>query len=439
MSQRQKAHRLLAVTLAIAALAAWRISLSAAVGPAVWVAGDVFVAVGGGRYFVYDNAGVLKDDQSITGVGGGLGFTTGCAFNPALNKIYTTGFRLVGTSVESFADDGVTAVHPPVDNIDTSVDGSLNEAIVFASGGDFYVTHVGAPGDISHYDAAGNHIGATTAPTRTDWIDLAVDGTTMFYTDEGTTVKRVNVATDTLLADFASGLSNAYALRLLPPGDGSGGLLVADNGNIKRLDALGAVIQTYDVAGEDNWFALNLDPNGSSFWSGDYTTANFYRFNIATGALEVGPINTGTGPETLFGICLKGEPTAQTLAPQFVIGDLEPHEIGSVVNFWGAQWWKNNFMSGQVTPGVASFKGFASEAGNNCGGVWTSRPGNSSKPPSAINDDIQVIVTDSVVKSGPNISGTIKQIVTVHHDGKYGPNPGHRGGGVVTAINCTAQ
>lgn len=124
--------------------------------------------------------------------------------------------------------------------------------------------------------------------------------------------------------------------------------------------------------------------------------------------------------------------------PLFVIGDVEPHAVGDVVNFWGAQWHKNNFMSGFVSKGVASFKGYASNAQDFCGGKWESRPGNSSKPPATIPAEVAVIVTDTLLKNGPNISGTIKQIVLVRHDRKYGPNPGHRGSGPVTEILCPA-
>ena len=123
--------------------------------------------------------------------------------------------------------------------------------------------------------------------------------------------------------------------------------------------------------------------------------------------------------------------------PLFVIGDVEPHAIGDVVNFWGAQWWKNNIMSGFVSKGVASFKGYANKAEDFCGGRWESRPGNSSGPPATIPDEVAIIVTDTVLKDGPKISGTIKQILLVRHDGAYGPSPGHRGGGPVTKIICT--
>ena len=113
--------------------------------------------------------------------------------------------------------------------------------------------------------------------------------------------------------DFATGLPgpNTFALRLLPPGDGTGGLLVAtSNAGIQRLDGSGHIVQSYNAPGETGWFALNLDPNGTSFWSGSSASNNFYRFNMASGAKELGPVNIGSGGGQLLGICLKGERTA---------------------------------------------------------------------------------------------------------------------------------
>ena len=122
--------------------------------------------------------------------------------------------------------------------------------------------------------------------------------------------------------------------------------------------------------------------------------------------------------------------------PLFVIGDIENHATGSIVNFWGAQWWKNNIMSHGASNGVAGFKGFASDSDVTCGGTWQSRPGNSSNPPDTIPADVMVIVTDAVQKNGSNIGGTITQILTVHSDGNYGPNPGHAGSGTVSSVFC---
>jgi uncharacterized repeat protein (TIGR01451 family) len=269
--------------------------------PTTWNVGDVFAGIANGSYNVYSNSGAFKETISD----GSGGFTTGCSFNPSLDKLYTTSF-----SVSKVVVYDNTIPHPIVQTITTGK--ASAESIVFAGNGHFFV---GGPIDpeIEEYDASGTLIdNDTVAADGTggpDWVDLAADQKTIFYTSESRLVRRFDAAADAQLPDFATlpGFGTAYALRLLPPGDGSGGLLVADRGDVKRLDGSGAVVQTYDVPGEDSWFSLNLDPNGTSFWAGDFTTNNFYRFNIATGAVEVGPIASGG---SLFGICLKGEITA---------------------------------------------------------------------------------------------------------------------------------
>jgi hypothetical protein len=112
------------------------------------------------------------------------------------------------------------------------------------------------------------------------------------------------VGSNTQLADFASGLGGpAYALRILT----DGGVLVATTGDVKRLDNTGAIVQTYDVLGENQWFALNLNPDGNSFWSGNFDSGNAYEFDIASGAMTQ-MINTGA-PGQFFGLAIFGEPT----------------------------------------------------------------------------------------------------------------------------------
>lgn len=171
-----------------------------------------------------------------------------------------------------------------------------------------------------------------------------------------------------------------------------------------------------------------------------------------TGGMLAGQVLAGgtgttalrTGAVTLTGAVVdfcptNAPPPVPPLVPVFVIGDVEPHAVGNVVNFWGAQWWKNNTMSGIVSPGAsrASFKGFATRAELVCGGFWESLPGNSPPPPATIPAEIAVVVTSTVVKTGPNLGGNIAQIVVVSQDGGYGPNPGHAGNGLVTSVVCT--
>ena len=267
-----------------------------------WNTGDVFVAVANGSYNVYDNAGAFK--QTITSPLSGT--TTGCSFNAAGDKLYTTNWSNNKVVVYDNADP-----HPILQTITTS--SGRNESVVFAADTTFYVSH-SLGGSIDHYDAAGNLIANLAPGVRTDWMDLAKDQKTMFYSDEVShAVHRFDVSAHSTLPDFATGLpgANTFALRLLRPGDGTGGLLVATSNAIERLDRSGNIVQTYNATGESKWFAVNLDPNGTSFWSGSATTDNFYRFNIATGAKELGPINIGSSAQDqLTGICVKGELTA---------------------------------------------------------------------------------------------------------------------------------
>jgi len=133
-----------------------------------------------------------------------------------------------------------------------------------------------------------------------------------------------------------------------------------------------------------------------------------------------------------------GSATFVIIAPNynFVIGDNNAI-VGNQVTFWGAQWAKQNSLSGGGAP--ASFKGFAnstSTAPAICGGTWTSSPGNSSGPPATIPEFITVIVSSSISKSGPVISGNNYKLVIVKTNPGYGPDPSQAGTGTVYSIVC---
>lgn len=122
---------------------------------------------------------------------------------------------------------------------------------------------------------------------------------------------------------------------------------------------------------------------------------------------------------------------------QFVVADLANLSAGVTVYFWGSQWAKNNPMSGG--PGPSAFKGFENGLEQPaCGGSWTSRPGNSSNPPSTIPEYMAVIVAGSVRQDGSVISGDVKKIVVVRTNPGYGPSPGHPGTGQVVAVLCAS-
>jgi hypothetical protein len=175
-------------------------------------------------------------------------------------------------------------------------------------------------------------------------------------------------------------------------------------------------------------------------------------------------IYTAEGGTNQFSIQAKLVPIdIQNPFPTFVVGDCEYdqaklkknetpppdnniREVLDVVNFWGAQWWKNNCMSSFVDNGYPAFKGFATNVQVNLSGTpncgkWQARPGNSGHPPDTLPDVIDIIVTDNVIKDGPNISGNIKQIVRINRKtpnvgDKYAGNPGHAGYGTINQVLC---
>jgi len=159
--------------------------------------------------------------------------------------------------------------------------------------------YVGGPqGVLVKLDPLGNVVTTFNVPLTggavgPDWIDLARDQRTIFYTYERQVVKRYDVVSNTPLPDFAdlSSVMNPgqrlFALRLLP----DDGLLIAGQRELYRLDAQGKVVQTYDVPGEDQFFSLALTPDCQSFWTGTlfnstFSAFNVYEFGIASGLVE---------------------------------------------------------------------------------------------------------------------------------------------------------
>ena len=267
--------------------------------------GDVFVAVSGGTVQWRKPDGTLVQNLTVTGFTNAT--TTGMAFDKT-NSLYVTLFS--ASNVAVFNNSGTFS-----GTFGSGYNGSV-ESIVFDRDGNAYVGAVDGDNDIRKFSPSGTlltQFDVATGPRGSDWIDLAQDQCTMFYTSEGTVVKRFNVCSNQQLPDLNTTPlpgAAAFALRLLP----SGGLLVADAASILRLDANGNVLQSYDAPGQDNWFALNLDPDGKSFWSADFATANVFKFDIATGTVLTS-FNTGTGANTVFGLTVNGEITAALLLP----------------------------------------------------------------------------------------------------------------------------
>lgn len=121
----------------------------------------------------------------------------------------------------------------------------------------------------------------------------------------------------------------------------------------------------------------------------------------------------------------------------FVLGDNTAVTGAADVEFWGADWARQNVLSGGSAPDA--FKGFASAVSTSppaCGDTWLSRPGNSSKPPDALPPFMGVAVSSAIRQSGSTISGNVPRIVVLHIDAGYAPDPADRGTGKIVAVYC---
>lgn len=258
-----------------------------------WSTGSIFAGVGNGTVKVFDQTGALLQTLNT----GSTSENTGMAFDAAGN-LYASKFSV--SEVVKFAPDGSF--------LGTFGSGYSNcESLVRDASGNMYVGQASS-GDIKKFDVATGTLQATYSVARerrgTDWIDLAADQKTMYYTSEGSKILRYDISTGTQLADFATGLTGpSFALRILK----DGGVMVATWGDIERYDAAGNLVQTYDASGEDAFFAMNLDPDGKSFWTGNYFSGQITHFDIATGAV-LGGFNAGINV-TMAGLAVFGEPT----------------------------------------------------------------------------------------------------------------------------------
>jgi hypothetical protein len=140
----------------------------------------------------------------------------------------------------------------------------------------------------------------------TDWIELDANQCTLYYTSEDSDVRRFDVCTHQPLPHFATGLEEpCYALRQLPNRQ----LMITCRNRIYRYHANGSFVREYtrESLGEsdaDGLYAIHLDPDGETFWSGGVTSGRVFRARIDDGTV-VASFNTGAGG--VNGLLIQGE------------------------------------------------------------------------------------------------------------------------------------
>jgi streptogramin lyase len=292
--------RLLKISVATACAAFFVLTTAVQTARVSFERGDIFVSLEPGPVQWYTADGVLRQVLVSTVLGTGEGMD----FDPSGNLYVARwctdpGCTSTGNTVEMFSALGVS-----MGAVGTGYNCSPH-AIVFRADGTAYVGQAGCSGDVLRFTPGTVQPDAFDVAPETQgsfWVDLAPDGCTLFYTSVGPNVKRYDTCTSTQLPDFnAAPLPGGatHDLRILP----DGGLLVSSGAVIARLDASGALVQTYAAPGENTlWAGLDLAEDGT-FWAANYFASNIHKFDVQTGA-RLATFNTGTPPNTAVAIAV---------------------------------------------------------------------------------------------------------------------------------------
>src|SRR5437016_4258476 len=247
--------------------------VSAGASALPFVIGDVLTSIGNSQMKVFTQAGVLK--QTLTATGANAAFNDGMCVDGSGN-VYQTGLNSGNVSKYDANANLVNATYI------TGV--SRVESCLFNQAGEMFVGISSSPNRILKYNVSGptgTLVATYNTAAATDWIELSSDQCTMLYTNESPIVRRHNVCTNTALPDLTTiaGATNLFAMRFLPSGE----ILAAGGNGVYKLSATGTVLLTWPRPnGGDLIFALNLDPDNVSFWTGSLTTFSVYKYNRAT-------------------------------------------------------------------------------------------------------------------------------------------------------------
>jgi hypothetical protein len=256
--------------------------------------GDVFASTQNGRVLQYSPDGRLKRtlETGRNGILAGLAFDRSgnlyvTAFNDGDVVRFDAGLNFKGVFGQGYENNPESAIFDATGNL---LVGAAQSSSGLAA--------------IKKLDPNG-HLLETFHVERdrrgADWIDLSADRKTIYYTSEGPRVKRFDLDRRAQLPDFADGGDVLFALRILPGGD----VLAANTHNIVHFDRSGKMVRTY-LPNSDILFALNLDPDRATFWTGDLNRGDVYRVEIASGKVLT-TIRTGQG---IAGLAIYGELTA---------------------------------------------------------------------------------------------------------------------------------
>jgi hypothetical protein len=464
------------------AVGSWLVGSQLPAGAGPWSTGDVFVATSQGQYKVFTSSGTPL--ETLGALTPAPGYTAGCAFNPAgfppaAENLYTLLWSENKVNI-------LSPVHPhaAIATIDTTNGGVYSghpESIVFNSSGEFYIGLVdGAGPNLLKYAAAATTgsapIATYTLGTGSRGVDatsLSADQNTIYYTSEDATIRRFDLLNNVQLTPFTTNVTmgTTYGVRVLQGGNpfggaaGTGFLMVADysfnaggdTGVIRVFNSAGTQLTTYDTPTDGGWFSLSIKSGGAQFVAGDFRTGNMVTFSADHTFTSFNAVPNQ--PFRANGVCVRGEVTPGVVPfPStgfFIVGDVSAGYaangtgtpvLGTKVYFWGNLFETKNTFSGGNNSNTASFKGFAevtTPATPFCNppgpaSAFISGGGASSSPPVTLTNEVAIIITSAMGKSGSiKAQGAVKAIVVVTVDqGTYNNSSGGVGTGTINRIVC---
>lgn len=223
----------------------------------------------------YSLDGVLLgriEGQGIDGTGGAVDPDTG---NP-----YWTNF--LGNRVETVPKDPVNKVLGPLSMYLSSTRANP-ESFVFR-GDKAYVGYAGANVITRHDKKTGVLEKSWQVPVSrgTDWIGLASDNKTMFYTSETGVVYRFDVEAEKQLPNFldSTGFGANYAVF---PRFGDDHVFVTGGPGVNRYDPTGKLVRQYVMQPAPFAFSAALSLDGNRLYFADYQSNNVWIVDVESG------------------------------------------------------------------------------------------------------------------------------------------------------------
>jgi hypothetical protein len=281
-----------------------------------WRMGDLFVAsavpamkpsLRRGEYVVFGADGTPRGE--VVGVQR-RAFAGGCAVDVQTGHLWTAGFD--GSTLSRIDDlHDTLGQHDVLQTINLrsaifagGQARGLVQAVLVDASGYVYVGTTNGTNQLLKLSPAGALVDGYTVAKGAARFDLATDQRTIYYTSGDNVVRRYDLATRSALPDFATLIDGSlHAIRLLPNDQG---VLVAGSVGITRLDMSGQFVARHWLPATQ-FSSLNITPDGREFWTS--TALNqLYRYDIATGTVVQGPVETGL--PLINGLCVKLEYTA---------------------------------------------------------------------------------------------------------------------------------